>query len=76
MNPGDDRIYHAFEWILARLPGGLGNRARKATGGRFGIGSQIVVGLGGGVLLTISAILLSLLLMGLVQRGHSSQATR
>ncbi|WP_419940588.1 ATP-binding protein [Candidatus Palauibacter sp.] len=71
MNPGDDRIYHAFEWILARLPGGLGNRARKATGGRFGIGSQIVVGLGGGVLLTISAILLSLLLMGLVQRGQS-----
>ena len=68
---GDDRIYRTFEWVLARLPGGLGERARQATGGRFGIGSQIVVGLGGGVLLTISAILLALMLMSVVQRGQS-----
>ena len=74
MTTGDDRIYRAFEWILARIPGGLGERARKATGGRFGIGSQIVVGLGGGVLLTIGAILLALVLMSIVQRGQSEVA--
>ena len=71
MKQGDDRMYRAFEWVLARLPGGVGERARQATGGRFGIGSQIVVGLGGGVLLTISAILLALLLMSVVERGQS-----
>ncbi|WP_419165417.1 sensor histidine kinase [Candidatus Palauibacter sp.] len=74
MTAGDDRIYRAFEWILTRIPGGLGERARKATGGRFGIGSQIVVGLGGGVLLTIGAILLALVLMSIVQRGQSEVA--
>ena len=67
-----DRVYRTFEWILERLPGGAGERARQATGGRFGIGSQIAVGLGGGVLLTISAILLALLLMSIVQRGQSA----
>ena len=67
----DERLHRAFEWAIARLPGGLGARARQATGGRFGIGSQIVVGLGGGVLLTISAILLALLLMSIVERGQS-----
>ena len=67
----DERIHRAFEWALARLPGRLGARARDATGGRFGIGSQIVVGLGGGVLLTISAILLALILMTIVERGQS-----
>ena len=68
---GDERLHRAFAWAIARLPGGLGARARQATGGRFGIGSQIVVGLGGGVLLTISAILLALLLMSIVERGQS-----
>jgi signal transduction histidine kinase len=67
----DERLHRAFAWALARLPGGFGERARQATGGRFGIGSQIVVGLGGGVLLTISAILLALLLMTIVERSQS-----
>ena len=67
----DERLHRAFAWAIARLPGGFGARARQATGGRFGIGSQIVVGLGGGVLLTISAILLALLLMSIVERGQS-----
>ena len=65
------RIHAAFEWILARIPGRLGERAREASGGRFGIGSQFVVGLGGGVTLTIGAILLALLLMVIVQRLQS-----
>ena len=59
----DQRIHSAFEWTLARLPVGLGRRLRKATGGRFGIGSQIVVGLGGGVVLTLCASVLALGLM-------------
>ena len=67
----NDRIYSVFEWILGRIPGKLGEKARKATGGRFGIGSQVVVGLGGGVTLTLGAILLVLLLMSVVQRGQS-----
>ncbi len=67
----DDRIQRAFEWVLARLPGRIGARARRATGGRFGIGSQIVTGLGGGVLLTVGTILLALLLMSIVERGQS-----
>ncbi len=69
--PGDERLPRAFEWIVARIPGGFGARVRQATGGRFGIGSQIVVVLGSGVLLTISAILLALLLMSIVERGQS-----
>ena len=69
--PGDERLPRTFEWIVARIPGGFGARVRQATGGRFGIGSQIVVVLGGGVLLTISAILLALLLMSIVERGQS-----
>ena len=71
MKKRDDRVFRAFEWILARLPGGVGERARQSTGGRFGIGSQIAIGLGGGVLLTITAILLELLLMSIVQRAQS-----
>ncbi|WP_420633447.1 HAMP domain-containing protein [Candidatus Palauibacter sp.] len=71
MKTVNDRIYSAFEWILSRIPGKLGEKARKATGGRFGIGSQVVVGLGGGVTLTLGAILLVLLLMSVVQRGQS-----
>ena len=67
----NDRILRSFEWVLARLPGGVGERARESTGGRFGIGSQIAVGLGGGVLLTITAILLELVLMGIVQQAQS-----
>ena len=62
----DHRVHSTFEWILERLPSRLGKRVRKATGGRFGIGSQVVVGLGGGVVLTISAIVLALLLMSIV----------
>ena len=59
----DQQIHSAFEWALAKLPTGVGRRLRKATGGRFGIGSQVVVGLGGGVFLTLCASLLALGLM-------------
>ena len=59
----DQRIHSAFEWVLARLPASLGRRVQKATGGRFGIASQIAVGLGGGVFLTLCASLLALGLM-------------
>ena len=62
----DHRLHSAFEWILARLPSRLGDRVRKATGGRFGIGTQIVLGLGGGVLLTVVSIVLALILMSVV----------
>ena len=67
----NERIHAAFEWVLVRIPGRFGEWARKASGGRFGIGSQVVVGLGGGVSLTIGAILLVILLMSVVQRGQS-----
>ena len=59
----DQRIHSAFEWVLAQLPASLGRRVREATGGRFGIASQIAVGLGGGVFLTLCASLLALGLM-------------
>ena len=62
----DHRLHSAFEWILERLPSRLGERVRKATGGRFGIGTQIVLGLGGGVLLTVVSIVLALILMSIV----------
>lgn len=59
----DQWIHSGFEWVLARLPAGLGRRIREVTGERFGIGSQIVVGLGGGVFLTLCGSLLALGLM-------------
>lgn len=59
----DQRIHSAFEWVLAKLPAGMGRRLHDVTGGRFGIGSQVVVGLGGGVFLTLCASLLALGLM-------------
>ena len=67
----DDRIHAAFAWFLKRLPSRLGARVRKATGGRFGIGSQIVVVLGGGVTLTIGAVVLALVLMSVVSSRQS-----
>ena len=59
----DQRIHSAFEWVLAKLPTAMGRRLHEVTGGRFGIGSQVVVGLGGGVFLTLCASLLALGLM-------------
>ncbi len=70
----DHRLHSAFEWILPRLPSRLGERVREATGGRFGIGSQIVVGLGGGVLLTIVSIVLALVLMSIVNNQQTQVA--
>ena len=67
----DHRVHSAFEWILERLPSRLGDRVREASGGRFGIGSQVVVGLGGGVVLTIGAIVLALILMSVVNSQQS-----
>ncbi len=59
----DHRIHSAFMWFLERLPAGLGRRVRETTGGRFGLASQILVGLGGGVFLTLGASFLALGLM-------------
>ena len=70
----DHRVHSAFEWILERLPSRLGDRVREASGGRFGIGSQVVVGLGGGVVMTIGAIVLALILMSIVN-SQQSQVT-
>ena len=62
----DSRIHSAFEWLLAKLPTRFGDKVRAATGGRFGIASQIWVGLGGGVCLTLVASFLALGLMTVV----------
>ena len=67
----DHRLHSAFEWILERLPSRLGGRVREATGGRFGIGTQIVLGLGGGVLLTVVSIVLALILMSIVSQRQT-----
>ena len=71
MNISEQRIQSTFESVLARLPGPLGERLRKATGGRFGIGSKIAVVLGGGVTLTIGAVVLALGLMRIVSTRQS-----
>ncbi len=75
-DPGalDQRLHSAFEWILERLPSHLGATIRERAGGRFGIGSQIVVGLGGGVTLTIGAIILCLGLM-IFLSGRQAEVT-
>ena len=62
----DHRLHSAFNWVLKRLPDRLGDSVRKRTGGRLGIGTQIVLGLGGGVLLTVGAIVMALVLMSIV----------
>ena len=62
----DQRLHSAFDWILKRLPTRLGDWVRERTGGRLGIGTQIVLGLGGGVLLTVGAIVMALVLMSIV----------
>ena len=66
----DSRIHSTFEWVLAKLPSGWGARVRKATGNRFGIASQIWVGLGGGVTLTLVASVLALGLMTIVNASQ------
>ena len=53
------------------FPDRLGDPLRQATGGRFGIGSQIAVGLGFGVTLTIGAVVLALVLMSIVSSRQS-----
>ncbi len=67
----DHRLHSAFGWVLERLPKRLGDPVRQATGGRFGIGTQIVLGLGGGVLLTVVSIILALILMSIVSARQS-----
>lgn len=62
----DHRLHAAFAWVLDRLPDRFDGRVRRWTGGRLGIGTQIVVGLGGGVLLTLCAIVMALVLMRIV----------
>ena len=62
----DHRLHSAFDWVLKRLPNRLGDWVRGRTGGRLGIGTQIVLGLGGGVLLTVGAIVTALVLMSIV----------
>jgi len=59
----ETRVQEAYEWVLERLPARLRRRAEKASGGRFGLGSQIVVGLGGGAFLTLGGCLLALAIM-------------
>ena len=71
MNPPDRRDHSTYEHLLERLPSRLGDRVQRAVGGRFGIGAQIVVWLGTGVILTIGAVVLALVLMSIV----SSQQT-
>ena len=71
MNISEQRLESTFESVLARLPGPLGDRLRKATGGRFGIGSKIALVLGGGVALTIGAVVLALGLMRIVSTRQS-----
>ncbi len=66
----DSRIHSTFEWVLAKLPSGWGARVRQATGNRFGIASQIWVGLGGGVSLTLVASVLALGLMTIVNASQ------
>ncbi len=66
----DSRIHAAFEWVLEKLPPGWGDKVRKATGNRFGIASQIWVGLGGSVSLTLVASLLALGLMTIVNASQ------
>ena len=66
----DSRIHATFEWVLAKLPSGWGDKVREATGNRFGIASQILVGLGGGVTLTLVASLLALGLMTIVNASQ------
>ncbi len=62
----DRRMHAAFAWVLKRLPNRVGSRVRRWTGGRLGIGTQIVVGLGSGVLMTLGAIVTALALMRVV----------
>lgn len=66
----DSRIHSTFEWVLAKLPSGWGAKVRNATGNRFGIASQIWVGLGGGVSLTLVASVLALGLMTIVNASQ------
>ena len=66
----DTRIHSTFEWVLAKLPSRWGDKIRAATGNRFGIASQIWVGLGGGVTLTLVASLLALGLMTIVNASQ------
>ena len=66
----DSRIHSTFEWVLAKLPSGWGAKVREATGNRFGIASQIWVGLGGGVTLTLVASVLALGLMTIVNASQ------
>ena len=56
----DQRVQATFTWIVDRLPKRIGNHVRKVTGGRFGIGSQVWLGLSAGILLTLAASAIAL----------------
>lgn len=66
----DQRLHGLFTWVLDRVPGPLGERLKNATGERFGIGSQVGVGLGLGVLLTLAASVVALGIMWIVNDLH------
>lgn len=70
-NTLDHRLHAAFAWLLGALPDRAAARVRRWTGGRLGIGTQIVVGLGGGVLLTLGAIVMALGLMRVISARQS-----
>ena len=67
----DHRLHAAFAWVLGALPDRAAAKVRRWTGGRLGIGTQIVVGLGGGVLITLVAIFMALGLMRVVSARQS-----
>ena len=67
----DHRLHAAFAWLLGALPDRAAAKVRRWTGGRLGIGTQIVVGLGGGVLLTLGAIVMALGLMRVISARQS-----
>ncbi len=57
---------------LEKLPGTFGKKLKDRLGDRFGIGTQMAIVLGGGVLVTLGAIFLSLTLMTVIEARQSS----
>ncbi len=70
----DQHLHEAFAWLLTRLPRSVERRVRRWTGGRFGIGTQIIVGLGGGVLLTVAVVVVAMGLMGIIDQRQTEIA--
>ncbi len=72
----DHRLHDAFAWVLARLPRPWERRVRRWTGGRLGIGTQIVIGLGGGVMLTVGVVLFAIALMRIIDARQNEVANQ